>query len=189
MSEFSNRLSVAADEAGTYVAAVLALLGDRDPIGVLEATPAGVRRAVAGRSADEWRRPERPGKWSAVEVVQHLADSDLVWAYRIRLILADDRPTITGYDQDRWAAALAYRTADMRHALEQFEALRRANLRLLAGLPAAALARVGLHSERGEERLEHMTKLYAGHDLVHLRQLARILAALDGTRGASAGAR
>lgn len=189
MSEFSNRLSLAADESRTYVTAVLALLGDRDPIGVLEATPAEVRRAVTGRSVDELRRPERPDKWSAVEVVQHLADSDLVWAYRIRLVLADDRPRITGYDQDRWAAALAYRTADMTHALEQFAALRRANLRLLVGLPPAALARVGLHSERGEERLDYMTKLYAGHDLVHLRQLARIFEAIGGTRGAAPGAR
>jgi hypothetical protein len=189
MSAFSNRLSVAADEAGIYVAAVLGLLGDREPIRVLEATPAELRRLVDGRSAEELRRPERPGKWSATEVVQHLADSDLVWAYRIRVILADDRPTITGYDQDRWAEVLAYRTADVSHALELFTALRHATLRLLTGLSPAALARVGVHSERGEERLDHMIRLYAGHDLVHLRQLARILAAGGQARAAAPGDR
>lgn len=178
MSEFSNPISSAAGGAQTYVTALLALLGTQDPMVVLRATPYQLRRAVAGRSPEALRRPERPGKWSAVEVVQHLADSDLVWAYRVRRILAEDRPAITGYDQDRWAAALAYRTADMSHALEQFEALRRANLRLLSGLPPTSLARVGIHSERGEERLDHLIKLYAGHDLVHLRQLARISGAI-----------
>ncbi len=174
MSEFSNPMSAAANDAQGYTRAVLALLGKQDPLAVLRATTDRLRQAVAGHSRDELRRPERPGKWSAVDVVQHLADSELVWAYRIRLIVADDRPVITGYDQDRWATALAYRTVEVADALEQFDVLRRANLRLLAGLPPAALARVGLHSERGEERLDHMTKLYAGHDLVHLRQLARI---------------
>jgi hypothetical protein len=188
MSALTNPLSAAANDPQSYTQAVLALLGTQDPMVVLRATPERLRRAVAGRTPDELRRPERPGKWSAVEVVQHLADSDLVWAYRIRLILADDRPTITGYDQDRWAAALAYRAADMSHALEQFEALRRANLRLLAGLPPAALARVGMHSERGEERLDHITKLYAGHDLAHLRQLARIFEAVGTDRRAALGA-
>jgi hypothetical protein len=177
MSEFSNPLSAAADDPQRYSRAVLALLGQQDPLVVLRATPERLRQAVAGRAPDALRRPERPGKWSAVEVVQHLADAELVWAYRIRRIVAEDRPTITGYDQDRWAAALAYGTVALADALQDFEGLRRANLRLLAGLPPTALARVGLHSERGEERLDHMMKLYAGHDLAHLRQLARIFAA------------
>jgi len=184
MSDFSNPLSAAADDPQRYTRAVLAVLGTQDPMAVLRATPERLRQVVAGRSRDELRRPERPGKWSAVEVVQHLADSELVWAYRIRRIVAEDRPTITGYDQDRWATALAYRTVDIAHALEEFDALRGANVRLLAGLPPTALARVGLHSERGEERLDHMMKLYAGHDLVHLRQLARIFEAARGDRDA-----
>jgi hypothetical protein len=177
MSEFSNPISAAAGQAQGYVAGLLALLGDQDPVAVLRATPDQIRQALVHRSPDELRRPERPGKWSALEVVQHLADSDLVWAYRMRLVVAEDRPTITGYDQDRWATALHYRAVNPAHALEQFTVLRNANVRLLTALPAAAMARVGIHSERGEERLDHMTRLYAGHDLVHLRQLARIFAA------------
>ena len=62
----------------------------------------------------------------------------------------------------------------MREALEQFTVLRRANVRLWAGLGPSELERVGLHAERGEESLEHMRKLYAGHDLLHLRQLERV---------------
>ena len=58
------------------------------------------------------RQPERAGKWSIAQVLQHLADSDLVWGWRARLILAQDRPTITGYDQDLWAERLRYDEAE-----------------------------------------------------------------------------
>jgi len=85
---------------------------------------------------------------------------------------------LTGYDQDLWASRLEYRNADVRDALEQFSALRRANVRIWARLTPADLRRVGLHGERGEESLEHMRRLYAGHDLLHLRQVERIRAAL-----------
>jgi hypothetical protein len=90
------------------------------------------------------------------------------------MVLAHDRPQIIGYDQDLWANRLRYSEADTRDAFEQFSALRRANLRLWQNLSAADLARVGVHSERGEESVGHMRKLYAAHDLLHLRQLERI---------------
>ncbi len=178
MSVFSNPISAASGEAKAYIGAVLALLGDRDPISVLQDTPTQVHQSLAGCSPDDLRRPEHPGKWSALEVLQHLADSDLVWAYRMRLVVAEDRPRLTGYDQDRWAAQLGYQAVDPASALEQFRILRSLNLRFLTGLPDQAFERVGIHSERGEERLDHMVRLYAGHDLVHLRQLDRIFEAV-----------
>ena len=135
--------------------------------------------AVRGLGEAALRRPEKPGKWSVLQVVQHLADSDLVWAYRVRRILADDRPTISGYDQDLWAERLRYADARLEDALEQFAAVRRANLRLLRALEPDQWSRVGIHSERGEESVAHLTKLYAAHDLVHLRQIARIRAAVE----------
>lgn len=179
MSVFSNLASAARGEAQAYIAAILELLGDRDPLDVLRRTPVEIRRAVDGRTVDDLRRLEKPGKWSVVEVIQHLADSDLVWAYRMRLVLAEDRPRLTGYDQDLWASGLRYREVDPDDALEDFEALRKLNVRLLERLDPAALERAGIHSDRGEERLDHMIRLYAGHDLVHLRQLARILEASE----------
>jgi hypothetical protein len=178
MSVFSNPKSAAADAAAAYIAALLDLLGDRDPMAVLRSTAARLRDAVQGVAPDVLRRPETPGKWSVVEILQHLADSELVWSYRLRLVAAEDRPTLTGYDQDAWAAGLRYREADPADALQQFALLRRLNLRLLDGLPPGGLARVGVHSERGEESLAHMVRLYAGHDLVHLRQLERVLVAV-----------
>ena len=161
-----------------YVEAVLGLVGDRDPVEILRATPAALERAIAGLSLDQMRRPERPGKWSIAAVLQHLADADVVWAWRMRLILAQDRPPITGYDQDLWAERLHYADADPAEALETFRVLRRANLKLLERATPEDLARVGVHAERGEESLGHLRNLYAGHDLLHLNQIARVRAAV-----------
>jgi uncharacterized damage-inducible protein DinB len=174
MSVFSNPAAGTPEQTREYVKAILALLGDRDPMEVLRATPNAMTQAVIGLSLDQRRQPEAPGKWSINDMLQHLGDSEIVWSWRMRLILAQDRPTLTGYDQDAWAARLGYGEAASEDALELFGVLRRANLRLLARATPADLQRVGLHTERGEETLEHQRRLYAGHDLLHLRQLARI---------------
>jgi hypothetical protein len=96
----------------------------------------------------------------------------------MRLILAQDRPAITGYDQDLWADRLGYDAADPQEALEQFAVMRRANLRLLERATPDDLQRAGVHAERGEETLEHLRRLYAGHDILHLRQIERIRGAV-----------
>src|SRR5215471_2875360 len=151
MSVFTNRQSRSPEQAREYTVAILGLLGDRDPHDVLRATPDAVRRAVANLSRDELRAPEAPGKWSIRHVVRHLADSEIVWGWRLRLVLAQDRPTITGYDQDAWAGTLRYDTAPVREALDEFSALRRTHVRLIASTSDADLARFGVHAERGEE--------------------------------------
>jgi uncharacterized damage-inducible protein DinB len=179
MSVFTNPASGAAGQADAYVNAVLGLLGSTDPMAVLRETPAALRRATAGVPPATLKQPEKEGKWSIGQVLQHLADSDLVWGWRVRLIFAHDRPAITGYDQDLWAERLHYDLAEAAESLDTFDALRRANLRLIERAPAEDLTRVGIHAERGEESVEHLLRLYAGHDLLHLRQIARIRAAVD----------
>ena len=158
--------------------AVLGLLEGREPLDVLRTTPSVLKRALEQLGPTAVRIPEAPGKWSVNEVLQHLADSELVFGWRIRLVLAHDRPTITGYDQDRWAERLRYANGDPHEALERFSVLRRANARLLESASEADLRRVGVHAERGEEALAHIIRLYAGHDLLHLRQIERIRAAV-----------
>jgi uncharacterized damage-inducible protein DinB len=179
MSVFTNPATGAAEHAAAYVTAVLDLLGDREPIAVLQETTPALPRAVEGLSPQQLRQPEQPGKWSIGQILQHLADSEVVWAWRMRLILAQDRPQLTGYDQDRWADRLHYDQADPSEALEVFAVLRRANLRLLERASAADLKRVGVHVERGEESLEHLRRLYAGHDLLHRRQIDRVRRAVS----------
>lgn len=174
MSVFTNPSSRSPEHAKTYISAVLGLLADRDPVEVLEQMPAALRRAADGLTPRQASQPEAPGKWSVRQVLQHLADSELVWGYRLRMVWAQNRPPLTGYDQDLWAERLRYDEADIEHSLQEFTVLRHANLRLLRRASREDLKRVGVHAERGEESVEHMIRLYAGHDLLHLRQLDRI---------------
>lgn len=179
MSVFTNPASSSAEQAVAYITAVLGLLDDRDPIQALQGTVSALEQIQKGLSADQITKPEAPGKWSIRHVLQHLADSELVWGNRLRMVLAHDRPPLTGYDQDLWAERLHYDEADADQAMQDFGVLRRANLRLLARASGEDLKRVGVHSERGAESVEHMVKLYAGHDLLHLEQLARIRRAVS----------
>jgi uncharacterized damage-inducible protein DinB len=174
MSVFTNPASRSPEHAAAYVSAVLDLLGDQEPIEVLEQTEGALRRAIDGLSRKQLTEPEAPGKWSVRHVVQHLADSELVWGWRLRMLLAHARPRITGYDQDLWAERLGYEETDTEQALKEFAVLRGANLRLLGRASREDLARVGVHAERGEESVAHMMRLYAGHDLLHLKQIDRI---------------
>ena len=174
VSIFTNPATGAAEHAAAYVTAVLELLGDREPVAVLHEMPSALARAIEGLSPPQLRQPEQPGKWSIGQILQHLADSEVVWAWRMRVILAQDRPPLTGYDQDLWAERLHYDQQDPAEALELFGVLRRANLRLVERASPADLKRVGVHAERGEESLEHLRRLYAGHDLLHLRQIERV---------------
>src|SRR5713101_4257929 len=120
MSVFTNPASGSLEHARAYTAAILDLLGTRDPTDVLERTDEAIRSAIAGLSDAQLSQPESPGKWSLRHVVQHLADSELVWGYRLRLVLAQDRPTLTGYDQDLWAERLHYEQQPIDEALDRF---------------------------------------------------------------------
>ncbi|CAN5903767.1 hypothetical protein BH24GEM1_BH24GEM1_06280 [soil metagenome] len=179
---FSNPAGNAAASAGAYVQALLGVLGDRRPLEVLAELTPWLEQRLRGAADAALRRPEAPGKWSAVEVVQHLADSDLVFGFRSRMILSEDRPPLQGYDQDRWASLFRYRDASPTGALAQLQVLRDANLGILHPLGPAELDRVGMHSERGPESLGHLVKLMAAHDLVHRRQIERVLAAAGNSR-------
>jgi DinB superfamily len=178
MSVFTNPASRSAQEAGVYTAAVLDLLGDADPMEVLRFTPSRLREAIAGLTREQLVAPEAPGKWSIRHALQHLSDSEMVWAFRLRMILAHDRPRLTGYDQDLWSEKLHYDVADPIQAIDDFGVVRRANLRLLAHATPQDLERVSVHSERGEESVARLIRLYAGHDLLHLNQIARIRGAV-----------
>jgi hypothetical protein len=172
---FSNPAGQPAAAASGYVRALLDLLGTREPLDVLEELLPWLRRRLSEVDDPGLRRPERPGKWSVIEVVQHLADSELVMGCRIRMVLASDRPSLQGYDQDRWVSELRYREVSLATALHQLAGIREGNLALARRLAPAQLERIGMHSERGEESIALMLRLMAGHDLVHRRQIDRIL--------------
>ena len=139
---------------------------------------AGCSTAASGLTREEDGTREREGKWSVRHVVQHPADSELIGAFRSRMIVAHDAPELPGCDQDLWANRLGYEEGDLATALDDFATLRHANLRLIRRLTPEDLDRVMRHAERGDESLRDTIPLYAGHDLVHLAQIARIRAAI-----------
>ena len=175
---FSNLSDATRDPAG-YVRAVLGLLGAREPLAVLRETPGALRATLESAAAEHLNVPEAAGKWSAAFVVHHFADSELVWGFRLRMLLTAERPRLAGYDQNVFAERLHRPDDDPWPSLALFGALRASHLALLERATPADLARVSVHEERGEESLAHTIRLYAGHDLVHRAQLERILAAVS----------
>jgi hypothetical protein len=177
MTSFANPAGNAAAAAPAYVRALLDLLGPRRPLDVLPELVPWLEARLRDVPEARLRRPEAAGKWSVVEVLQHLADTEMVYGVRGRLVLSEPEPPIQGFDQDRWAALFRYGDADPARAMAQLAALRGANLAVWRSLGPAELAREGLHTERGPESLELMLRLMAAHDLVHRRQIERILSA------------
>ncbi|MGH2707004.1 MAG: DinB family protein [Actinomycetota bacterium] len=175
---FSNPAGDAAAAAPAYIRALLDLLGSRDPFDVLPELMPWLDARLRDAGDETLRRSEAPGKWSCIEVIQHLADSEIVYGFRGRMVLSQDRPALLGFDQDRWAVQLHYADAPRDLALRQLGGLREANLRLWRSLTPEQLQRVGMHSERGAESVDRMLRLNAAHDLVHRRQIERILSAV-----------
>ncbi len=132
------------------------------------AGPAAVRKAVAGMSAEQVRARPVAGKWSALEVVCHLADFDPIMADRMKRIIAEDRPLLIGADENRFAAALAYHDRDLEEELTILDKTRSQLGRILRTLAADALQRVGIHNERGPLTLEQLLAGASTHILHHL---------------------
>lgn len=181
MSDLTSPIADAASQAAVYTAALLAALDGRNPLDVLPESPAAFRAGVDGLTPAQCAMPETPGKWSALQLLQHLTDSELVFGYRVRLVLTHDRPAIVGYDQDQWVERLHAGDDDIERLLVRIASLRAGNIAVLAATTPADRQRVGVHSERGEESVARMMELYAGHDVVHLRQLSRIRRAVAGS--------
>jgi len=171
-----------------YMQRIQAKIAGKDPLRTQSET---ARRLAAllkrGAPARLKKRPA-PDKWSVVEILAHLADVEMVTGWRLRSILAAPGTPIQAFDQDAWAAAGHYARRDPRKSLEQFRILRDANLALLKSLSPEQWKLFGMHAERGEESIERLTKMIAGHDINHLEQVEAILAPVA-ARVAATGAR
>jgi hypothetical protein len=178
VSRFTNPAGSAREQANDYIAALLELLGDRDPFEVWEESPSEIGRLLHGISDADACREERDGKWSIAQIVQHLVDTEVVYGYRMRMIVAHDQPEITGYDQDLWATRLHYNDEPLSVALEDLKAYRARNLRFIRRLKKEELDRWGEHVERGRESIRHLIRTIAAHDLLHRAQLSRVISTL-----------
>jgi hypothetical protein len=133
------------------------------------AGPGALRRAVAGMSREQLRARPVTGKWSTLEVLCHLADFEPIMADRMKRIIAEERPALLGASEVRFAAALAYQERDAEEELILIERTRSQMARILRTLPAEALARVGVHNERGPRTLEQFLTSTTGHIPHHVR--------------------
>jgi hypothetical protein len=133
------------------------------------AGPPALRRAVAGMSRVQLRARPVPGKWSTLEVVCHLADFEPILADRMKRVIAEERPTLMGADETRFAAALAYPERDLEEELTLIERTRSQLARILRTLPSHALGRVGIHNERGPRTLEQLLVSATNHLPHHLK--------------------
>jgi uncharacterized damage-inducible protein DinB len=163
------------ETAQEYKQRIFGYLAENDPLKVQSATSKKLGRLLSRAPASKLRKQPAPGKWSISEILAHLADVELVVGYRIRTILGAPGTNIQAFDQDQWAQAMSYGKADSRKSLERFNAFRKANLDLLKTLSPAQWKYHGIHAERGEESIETIAKLSAGHDINHLRQIEKIL--------------
>ena len=169
----------AADPQG-YKRELLALLGGADPGEVLQATPARFRERTQGLDAGVLARPPAPGEWSVEELLAHFWSAEIAAAFRWRLVLAQDRPRLVGYDQEAWARLPRPPFAAL---LDAFTALRTANVALIGGTDESLWDREGIHDERGPESFRLGVQLLAGHDRAHLEQLDRTVATVTGQAG------
>ncbi len=141
-----------------------------------------LRRAVADLSPDQLRARPVPGKWSTLEVVCHLVDSDQAWCHRMKRVIAEERPLLIGYDETRFTASLPYQESDLNETLALMEGMRRQMARTLRALPEAAWSRTGVHSERGLVTLAEMLRLEAEHvphHIVHILEKRRAMGLPD----------
>ncbi len=119
-----------------------------------------------------------PGKWSACEIVHHLADSESTSAFRLRKLLVEECPVIQGYDQDQFAVRLRYNERDLAPALDAFRAARATTAQLLALMSEADWNREGEHTESGRYTAEDWLRIYADHAHNHAAQIRRLRSAL-----------
>jgi hypothetical protein len=158
-----------------YTHRILAHAEGKQPLAVQSATAKKLARAIKGVPTGKLRKRPAPNKWSVSEIVAHFADVEVAVGFRMRLILGAPGTPVAAFDQDSWVTSLHYEKRDPRKSVEQFRVAREANLALLKSLTPEQWKHYGMHAERGQETIEHMVRLLAGHDLNHLQQIVRIL--------------
>src|SRR5436190_9480620 len=140
-----------------------------------EKSPGEIARAVTGLTDSVLRYKPSPDKWCILEILGHLADIEVVYAYRIRQMLADKKPVIAPMDGDDWARNLGYIETPPAELVALYGLNRHSNLRLLRRLKPADLGKSAFHPElQREVTVAEMIEKMAGHGAGHLQQIERL---------------
>ncbi len=154
-----------------YTQRILGYIEGKDPVEVLGSTPRQIARLIKGVSKKKLAQRPASGAWSVTEILAHLADSEIVYGYRIRIILEAGTPPIQGIDQDTWAQFSDYAKHDPALSLESLRINRQRLVALLKSLSPESLSLYGMHSERGKETVTRVAEMLAGHDINHMMQI------------------
>jgi uncharacterized damage-inducible protein DinB len=154
-------------------------IGDRAPLDVISETPGRLAQLVETIGPARLEVSPAPGKWSARDILSHLADAEIVFSFRLKQTLAEDHHVIQPFDQDLWAKS--YPSCDAKLAFAALSAVRAWNLALIRSVKAADLSKPVTHPERGTMTFQTIVETMAGHDRNHIKQMEAIA-------GQSAGA-
>jgi uncharacterized damage-inducible protein DinB len=163
------------ETAQEYIARILSNSEGQDGLAVLAQTPGRLKVLLDSTPPEKWRRRPGPDRWSAGEVLAHLADVEIVSGWRIRSILASDGTPLQAFDQNAWAEAFKYAEVEPVESLRTFTAARASLLSLLDRVDPSRLTHHGMHAERGRETIAHLIQLNAGHDINHLKQIEALI--------------
>ena len=133
--------------------------------------PAQLRRVVVDMSLQQLQARPVAGKWSTLEVVCHLVDSEQAWCHRMKRVIAEEKPLLIGYDETRFTAALNYHQHELEQELDLLKRMRSQMARILRGVPEATWLRTGVHSERGLITLAEMLEAEVEHIPHHLKHI------------------
>lgn len=163
------------ETAVEYTQRLLSYAGEKDPLRLQQAAPKKLASLLKGKTSKQLMRRPAPDKWSVAEITAHLADAELAISWRLRQVLANNAVPIQAYDQDLWAKTFNYAKRDSKQSLATYTALREANIALLKSVSRRLWDNYGVHQERGNESVNHVIRMVAGHDLNHLMQIEKIL--------------
>jgi uncharacterized damage-inducible protein DinB len=156
---------------GTIPRTVADLLEALVQIKALAETPPRVAQLLRLAPRDAWSRRPNPGVWAPVEVLAHLADAELFFGIRTRLVLTSERPFLQPFQGAVLAELAGYISWPLAVAFDRFRSRRAETLELLSSCSAAGLARVGVHPARGEMSVADLVALALAHDTDHVGQM------------------
>ena len=165
------------EEFEKYRDELLDALDGREPLPILRDNIGVIDELLSQHSEESFVKKPADGEWSALEVMKHLVDTELVHGVRIRMIVTQDKPVIVGYDQDAWMNRFGAIETTPHVLADQLRTLRQSNLSIYQALTEDELDRIGLHTERGEESARFLLQLLGGHDVLHVEQMRRALEA------------
>jgi DinB superfamily len=162
------------EEPKEYQKRIMGYAANSEPMQILGSTVEKLKSFASNANSETWKQKAAGDGWTAADVFAHFAEGEIVLGTRIRMIAGTDATPIQAFDQDAWVANADYLRSDPNAALELFSAVRKANIAFLKSLSPDRWNHYGMHTERGKETLHDVVRMYAGHDLNHLKQLDKL---------------